>query len=97
MRQLVEARCQAGSSKMRRTTGAAVAAPPQLDAGTADGAAGGAVELAAADRPLASSRRGEDFDAAARVAMELATSFMFKVRAAFSMAWTDVLNWCQVS
>lgn len=95
MRQLVEARCQAGSSKMRRTTGAAMAAPPQLDARAADGTAGGAVE--AADRPLASSRRGEDFDAAARVAMELATSFMFKVRATVSTAWNGVLNWCQVS
>lgn len=86
MRQLVEARSQSGSSKMRRTAGAAAVAPAQppqqqqeqdAAAPAAAGAAGAAP--AAADRPPAPSRRGEDFDAAARVAMELATSFMFRV------------------
>ena len=67
MRQLVEARIQAGSSKMRRTG--------------ADGGAGGAdaASSAAGDTP-ASARRGEDFNAAARVTMQLASSFVLQVR-----------------
>jgi hypothetical protein len=71
MRQLVEARSRAGSSKMRRTTG--VAGPA---AGSTSAAAPAA---AAAERQPAPSRRGEDFDAAAVEAMDTATSFLFSV------------------
>lgn len=69
MLQLVEARCQASSSKMQRTTGAS----PQLSAET------GSEAMSAADRQPAPSRRDEDFDAAASEAMDIATSFLFSV------------------
>ncbi len=78
MRQLLEARSRAGSSKMRRTAGAGSGpAPPQQtpEQQPRDPAAAAITS----DRPPAPARRGEDFDDAALAAMELATSFLFSV------------------
>lgn len=84
MRQLVEARSRAGSSKMRRTTG--TASP------TVGMSAAAVASAAAAERQPAPSRRGEDFDAAAIEAMDTATSFLFSV----SLCWRckSVLHIC---